>query len=148
MACAAPAAPGASDRVSAQPSAGATGSREATCAGGELGGTYLRELTAETTDNSDLLGEWTLTIEGCTYRISVDGAEQGSGRIEMAGGTATSGRIGLSGDLGCGNEFTGTGLYDVTLVGNTLTIEEAIRGTDQCVGRADAFGGAPAWESQ
>ena len=146
--CAESAAPTASIRASSAASAAATGSSDAQCAGEELGGAYQRELTAETTDNSDLLGAWALEIDGCTYRISVDGTEQGSGRIEMVEGTAASGRIGLSQDLGCPNEFTGTGLYDVTLGGNTLTIAEAISGTDQCVGRAGAFGDAPPWERQ
>jgi len=110
-----------------------------------LGGSYSRERTAANTDDSDLLGAWTLTIDSCAYRIAVDGLEQGAGRVELVEGDAEAGRLAFSEDLGCPNEFTGSAFYDFSLDGSSLTIEEAIAGTDVCEGRAGAFVGSPAW---
>ena len=95
--------------------------------------------------DSDLLGAWTLTIDSCAYRIAVDGLEQGGGRVELVEGEAEAGRLAFSEDLGCPNEFTGSAFYDFSLDGSSLTIEEAIAGTDLCEGRAGAFVGSPAW---
>ena len=124
----------------------ATPSPRSDCIGGDLSGEYRRDFTAETTNNTDLLGAWTLAIEGCSYRISVDGVELGVGRIELVDGTAASGRVGLSDELLCPNEFAGVAFYDVTLDRTILSFAEAIQGTDQCEGRAEAFAGPPGWE--
>jgi hypothetical protein len=118
----------------------------APCTVSELDGTYNRQLTPEDAAASDLIGAWVLEIDGCEYRISLDGIEQGAGRIELVDGVARSGRVALSEDLGCPNEFTGSGFYDITLDGGNLTFSEAIAATDQCEGRAGAFVGAPSWE--
>lgn len=142
----------ASPTLTAQPSPTPTASAEPSPSGSTencipegLGGSYSRERTAANTDDSDLLGAWTLTIDSCAYRIAVDGLEQGGGRVELVEGEAEAGRLALSEDLGCPNEFTGSAFYDFTLDGSSLTIEEAIAGTDLCEGRAGAFVGSPAW---
>jgi len=108
-------------------------------------GAYSRERTAADTDDSTLLGNWTLTIESCGYLIAVDGIEQGGGRLEFVEGDSEAGRLTVSQDLGCPNEFVGQALYDFTVQGSVLTIEEAITGTDDCQGRAAALGGSPGW---
>ena len=108
-------------------------------------GAYSRERTAADTDDSTLYGDWTLTIDPCGYLIAVDGIEQGAGRLELVEGDSEEGRLAVSQDLGCPNEFVGEAFYDFTVQGSTLTIEEAIRGTDDCQGRAAALGGSPGW---
>ena len=142
----------ASPTPTAQPSANPTATVEPSGAGSTencipegLSGSYSRERTAANTDDSDLVGAWTLTIESCAYRIAVDGLEQGGGRVELVEGEAEAGRLAFSQDLGCPNEFTGSAFYDFSLDGSSLTIEEAIAGTDLCEGRAGAFVGSPAW---
>jgi len=115
------------------------------CIPSGLVGLYTRERTVDNTTESDLLGSWTLTIGPCDYQIAVDGIEQGGGRLELAEGNAEAGRLALSEDLGCPNEFTGDAFYDFTFDGSTLNLEEAIAGTDQCEGRAGAVAGPPAW---
>ena len=115
------------------------------CIPDALAGSFSRERTAANTDDSDLLGAWTLTIGSCDYRIAVDGIGQGGGRLELVEGDAEAGRLALSEDLGCPNEFTGEAFYDFTFNGSALTMEEAIAGTDQCGGRAEAFVGSPPW---
>jgi hypothetical protein len=138
--------------VTAQVSPAATATAESppsgsteTCIPEGLSGSYSRNRTAANTDDSDLLGAWTLTLDSCAYRIAVDGLEQGGGRVELVEGEAEAGRLALSEDLGCPNEFNGSGFYDFSLDGSSLTIEEAIAGTDLCEGRAEAFVGSPAW---
>jgi hypothetical protein len=108
-------------------------------------GVYRREITSGDATGSDLIGDWALEIEGCSFQISLDGQMQGGGRIELLEGTATSGRVALSEDV-CPNEFTGEAFYDITLENNQLTFAEAIMGTDQCEGRAEAFVTPPVWE--
>lgn len=140
------ASPTPSEGAGTAPSTSATESSQAQCAGDELDGAYGREFTAETTDSSDLLGAWTLEIDSCTYRISVDGIEQGAGRMQLVDGAAASGQIELNDEILCGNEFTGAAFYDITLDGGNLAFVESIQGTDQCEGRAEAFTDDPAWE--
>lgn len=120
----------------------------ANCAPQQLVGTYRRTRTADDTRESDLHGSWTLAISACSYRITVDGSEQGGGRLELVDGSATGGRLALSEDLGCPNEFAGAAFYDFTLDGSTLRVEEAIAGVDPCEGRAAAFTGSPGWSQE
>lgn len=148
VSCTGAAAPTPSERDAITSSPATTESSQASCAGEELSGVYEREFTAENTDSSDLLGAWTLEIDGCSYRLGVDGIEQGLGHIELVDGTAASGRIGLSEELLCGNEFTGVAFYDIILDGASLSFAEAIQGTDLCEGRAEAFAGPPDWVRQ
>jgi hypothetical protein len=118
-----------------------------TCQTDALSGTYARQISAGHVTSTGMVGSWTLTIEACRFEIRQDGALQGSGRIDLVDGTAERGRIGLSEDQ-CPNEFRGTGLYDITADGDQLSVSEAITGTDQCVGRAQAFVTPPLWEMQ
>jgi hypothetical protein len=75
-----------------------------------------------------------------------DGRRQGGGRIELVDGTAESGRVAVSEDV-CPNEFIGEGFYDIALDGDQLEITEAIKATDQCVGRAKALESPPIWSA-
>ncbi|MGZ8562368.1 MAG: hypothetical protein ACXWWU_01980 [Candidatus Limnocylindria bacterium] len=115
------------------------------CVPEQIAGTYGRERTAADTDDSNLHGAWTLSIEPCNYLIAVDGIEQGGGRLELVDGDIDAGRLSLSEDLGCPNEFMGSGFYDFTFDVSTLSLEEAIAGTDLCEGRAAAVSGSPEW---
>lgn len=143
VACGAFATP--SNRNPPTPSTVVAFSSQPKCPGAELNGVYRRDFTAETTNSSALIGAWTLEVDNCEYRISVDGIEQGVGRLELVDGTASSGRVGLSEELLCPNEFAGVAFYDVSLDGSLLSFAEAIQGTDPCEGRAEAFAGQPGW---
>lgn len=117
------------------------------CTTDSIDGQYRRALSAEDTSKSEMYGSWTLEIADCRFTISQDGRRQGGGRIELVDGTAKSGRVAVSEDV-CPNEFIGEGFYDIALSGDQLQIAEAIKATDQCVGRADAFESPPIWERQ
>ena len=129
--------------------ASATGTPAAStsCASDDLDGTYRRTISSGDTSNADLYGDWTLTIDDCHFTISLDGAAQGDGRIDLVDRTAESGRVALSEDL-CPNEFSGEGFYEVALKSDQLQIEEAIQASDQCQGRAEAFMTPPVWERE
>lgn len=151
FACSGPQAPPASEHgtsLSAPlPSASSPSAQPQTdCGTAELSGVYRREVTSADAQSSDVVGDWTLEIDGCSFEISQDGQMQGGGRIELVDGTAASGRLSLSEDQ-CPNEFTGAAFYDITLdADHRLTFAEAIMGTDQCEGRAEAFVTPPVWE--
>lgn len=110
-----------------------------------IDGQYRRALTSLNTSASEMYGTWTLEIAGCRFTINQDGRRQGGGRIELVDGTAESGRVAVSEDV-CPNEFIGEGFYDIALDGDQLEITEAIKATDQCVGRAKALESPPIWE--
>jgi hypothetical protein len=128
------------------PSASSPGAQpDADCGTEELSGVYRREITSADAQSSDVIGDWTLEIGGCSFEISQGGRVQGGGRIELVEGTAASGRVALSEDV-CPNEFTGAAFYNITLEDQRLAFAEAIMGTDQCEGRAEAFVTPPVWE--
>ena len=118
------------------------------CLPREVTGTYERTLTPDQAPGFDLAGTWRIELTDCAYEVTLDELGQGAGRIELTEGDARSGRLALSEDNGCPNEFVGTGLYDFSVSGDTITFEEAFAGVDGCEGRAEALVGEPSWRRQ